>query len=310
MILTCGEALIDFVPVPAPDGRQAYLPVPGGSPYNVAVALARLGGPSGFLGRVSTDFFGDMLVDTLHKNGVETRFVVRGPQPSTLGFVKIAEGVEPQYAFYVNDSADRSLVAADLPDTLDDAGVACLGFGSISLTMEPGATTIGTLVRREHGRRVLSLDPNIRPGLITDKPAFVRRLEDWVGLSTIVKVSQEDLIWLYPDTDPAGAAAAWRAKGPVLVVMTRGENGALALTADHRVEVPGVSVAVADTIGAGDTFHGGLLVALHNSGVLTAGAIAGISRTQLTEALAFATHAAAITCSRAGNDPPWLADLQ
>ncbi len=163
MILCCGEALIDFVPLP---GVRAYAPHPGGSVFNIAVGLGRLQAPAGFFCRLSTDFFGDLLLDTLSENGVDTVLCPRGDDPTTLAFVSLPgdEGEEPRYMFYANDSADRLLIETMLP--VLDPQIKALHFGSISLVMEPGASTLESLMERESGRCVISLDPNVRPGLI------------------------------------------------------------------------------------------------------------------------------------------------
>lgn len=309
MIVSCGEALIDFVPMAGADGTPGYRPCPGGSPCNVAVAVSRLGAPAGFLGRISTDFFGDLLMATLRENGVDCSLVRRADQPSTLGFVSLDER-EPDYAFFSNGAADRSLEPADLPKPLP-AGIACLQFGSISLMQEPAATTLETLMRRESGRRVLSLDPNVRPRLIPDRESYRRRLEDWIALVDIVKVSRADLEWLYPGIPAAEVATRWFRTGPALVVVTGGEEGAFAVSATGiSPPVRGTAVQVVDTVGAGDTFHGALLAWLYHGGLLNRDDLRRLTPEQEVEALSFANKAAAITCSRRGNDPPRMDELE
>jgi fructokinase len=311
MIVSCGEALIDFMPIDI-DGAPAFRPFPGGSPFNVAIGLGRLGAPAGFLSRISTDFFGDLLSDTLAKNGVDQRYVKRAPDPSTLGFVSHPhEGGEPQYAFFANGAADRSMTERDLPPALDDS-VTCLhiGLGAISATQEPAATAFETLLRRESKRRVLTFDPNVRPGLIKDREASRRRLESWVALCDIIKVSRADLDWLYPGRDVEESAKAWRNLGPTLIVMTLGTDGAMALTGEGRVAVPGRKVTVVDTVGAGDSFHSALLAGLNDRGALTRDRLPRLEPEALTALLNRATRAAAITCSRAGADPPTKAELE
>lgn len=307
MIVSCGEALIDFVPIVGADGAPGYRPCPGGSPFNVAIAVSRLGAPAGFLGRISTDFFGDLLVRTLHANHVDTGLVVRQDQPSTLGFVSLDQD-EPHYAFFSNGAADRSLVAEDLPAALPDA-VRCLQFGSISLMQEPAATTLEGLMRRERGRRLLALDPNVRPGLIPDRDAYRRRLEGWIAMADLVKVSRADLEWLYPGAGSEAVAARWRDSGPMLVVVTEGADGALAAGPAGLVRTRGRRIAVVDTVGAGDTFHGGLLSWLDRHRLLDRDALPGTTADQIAAALDFANRAAEITCGRQGNDPPTLGEM-
>ena len=160
MIVSCGEALIDFMPI-AVEGAPAYRPFPGGSPFNVAIGLGRLGAPAGFLSRISTDFFGDLLLQTLTENGVDTRYVKRAGDPSMLAFVSRPDDGEPQYAFFANGAADRGITEHDLPATLSD-DVTCLhlGLGAISTQAEPAATTFEALLKRESKRRVRSRGPS------------------------------------------------------------------------------------------------------------------------------------------------------
>lgn len=303
MILSAGESLIDFLPTAAGDFR----PVVGGSPLNVAVATARLGAPAAFFGAVSTDFFGDRILARLTADGVATRHIVRRAEPTALAFVDLAE-TEPRYAFYLDRTAAPALTVADLPDTLPDA-IHCVQFGSLSLAVEPGATALATLLKRESRRRVIALDPNVRPALMGPAPAFRARLEGLLADVDIVKVSAADLDWLYPKTAPDTVAARWRQIGPLLVVVTDGSRGAAAWGPFGHVVAPPVRVALADTVGAGDTFHGGLLAALHDRGRLQRAALKTLPADQAQAALAFANRAAAVTCSRVGNDPPTRDDL-
>lgn len=306
MILVCGEALIDLVPVPL-RGEQAYLPRAGGSSYNVAIGIARLDLPTGFLGRVSRDHFGRLLRDRLVANAVDCRYLCEGDELTTLAVVHLEEGHEPQFAFYGEGTADRLIRVEDLPTLGDD--VVALHLGSISLVREPGASTYETLMRREHGRRVLSLDPNVRPSLIPDRTAYVARLEGWVSLVDIVKVSRADLSWLYPGRSPEETARIWLAMGPTLVVVTKGDEGATGLTAAAEVFVPGTTVEVSDTVGAGDAFMSALLGRLHELGRLDRGSLGGLTADEVRGCLAFANRVAALTCTRAGAEPPTRAEL-
>ena len=306
MILSCGEALIDFVPQKT-DPLQ-YAPCPGGSPYNLAIASTRLGAPTGFLGKISRDFFGDMLFDRLAAEGVDTSFTKRSDRLTTLAFVKIEEGREPRYAFFTENTADRNLVPVDIPDTFP-VSVECLEFGSISLLLEPQAGTIKSLVRRESGRRAISFDPNVRPMLVGDKKAYVAEMEELAGLSTIVKVSGADLEWMYPGRPAEKSAADWLSLGAGLVVMTRGKDGAVMLGPSLRAEAPEYPVDVKDTIGAGDTFHAALLVRLHQLGRLSARTAAELTEEEARDAVAFAVKASSLNCARQGADPPTAAEM-
>jgi len=308
MIVSCGEALIDFLPMTGAEGSRGWRPFPGGSPFNIAVAVARLGVPAGFLSRLSRDLFGDQLMAAMQDNKVDTSLVRRSDEPSTLAFVDAAPGQEPRYAFFAVGSADRSLAPADLPAALPE-GVACLHFGSNSLAQEPSVSTLEGLMRRESGRRVLSLDPNIRPTLIADPAAYRKRFEGWIRHAGIVKLSRADLAWLYPGAEVDALLDDWLQRGPALVVVTRGGDGAVARTRAVRAEIPGIPITVVDTIGAGDTFHGALLARLYRHRQLSRQRLGQIDQASLVAALDYANRAAAINCARPGMDPPYASEL-
>ncbi len=310
MILVCGEALIDLVPVAAEGEPLAYAPRTGGSPYNVALGLGRLGVPVGFFGRVSRDPFGQSLRQRLVSEGVDCRLLREGNEPTALAIVHLPPDQEPVFVFYGDGAADCTLAPDDLPTAGDlDGEIDALHFGSISLVREPGATAYEQLMRRESGRRILSLDPNVRPGLIAERVAYRDRLEGWVSLVDIVKVSQADLAWLYPDRPPIDAARRWLTRGPSIVVMTRGADGAVGLLASATAEVPGITITVRDTVGAGDSFTSGLLGFLELHGLLDRSALRAMSEQDLRACLTFANRAASITCTRSGAEPPTLADM-
>ena len=308
MILHCGEALIDFIPVKDAEGDNAYKPAPGGSPYNSSIASARLGARSLFLGRISTDFFGDQLIKNLEANGVDTSNVVRSDQPSTLAFVKKTPSGEARYAFFVTDAADRGLLPGDIPAPLPE-GVSCIQLGSISLIPDPVSSTILEFVEREAERRVISFDPNVRTVLVEDEADYRRRIERALRSATIVKISDEDLEWLMPGTPLERAAQELLAGRAALVVVTRGADGAIGAIRNALVEVEGVPTDVSDTVGAGDSFHSGLLVWLSRKKKLTHQALSELSTEELEEMLRFATRVAAKTCSRPGADPPYLREV-
>jgi fructokinase len=315
MVLCCGEALIDMVPSASANG--SFLPCPGGSPYNTAVAVGRLETPVAFLGRLSRDFFGDMLAERLAKNKVAADFLVRADQNSTLAFVKLAPGREPQYIFYTQGSADRSLSREDLPPALPP-DVRCIHFGSIAMTMEPVASTIEFFITREgqgEAAPVISMDPNVRPFMIADKEAYVRRFEGWLRSVTIAKISEADFSFIYPGLGLEQALAKTLKAGPRMVVTTLGSEGALALLRRDdggliRVKAPVVDVPVVDTIGAGDTFHGALLSWLERRGKMSRSSLAALTENELYEALFFANKAASLVCSKQGAEPPALAEVE
>ncbi|WP_267241337.1 carbohydrate kinase family protein [Streptomyces sp. PR69] len=302
MIVVAGESLIDLVPRENGSPLSPLLPRPGGGPYNTAVALGRLGAGAAFCSRVSTDPFGEALLDGLRTAGIDVSLVQRGPEPTTLAVAAVGADGSAGYAFYAEGTADRLFA---LPPRLPDA-VRALAVGTCSLVLEPGATAYEALLRREADRGVFTLlDPNIRPGLIPDADAYRARFTRWLPSVSLLKVSEEDAAWL-GGLPPAGTAAS-----PAAVVVTRGSRGLSVRTrAGLEAAVPGVAVRVADTIGAGDTVNAALLHALEARGALAPGALDALDADGWREVLGFAARAAAITCSRTGAEPPYARELE
>ncbi|QDQ10906.1 carbohydrate kinase family protein [Streptomyces spectabilis] len=307
MIVAAGEALIDLVPQDAgsPAGTGAGLaplaPRLGGGPFNTAVALGRLGSPAAFCSRISYDAFGEALLDRLRAAHVDVSWVQRGAEPTTLAVASIAADGSAGYSFYVDGTADRLFAApARLPD-----GVRAMVFGTCSMVLEPGASAYEELMRRAAAEGVFTaLDPNIRDGLIRDPDAYRARFKSWLPSVALLKLSEEDARWL------GGTPEEWLASGPAAVVVTRGGEGLSVLTrACGEISVPGVPVDVVDTIGAGDTVNAALLHGLADRDALSADAVAGLDAGAWTDVLRFAARAAAVTCSRAGAEPPYAAEL-
>jgi fructokinase len=307
MILACGEALVDMVAVPWGEG-EAYVPRPGGSPCNVAIGLARLAVPAGFLGRLSTDPFGRLIRKHLQDNGVDTRYLREGREHTTLGFVHDARSAEVEYSFYAENSADRNLRPGDLPPVLG-SDVRALHFGSISMVLEPAASTLEEFVRRERDARLVSLDPNVRPLVIDDAAAYRARLEGLVALADLVKLSSADAAWLYPGAPPASVASRWLELGAGLVVITLGPDGGTAFGQRATASAPAPPVQVVDTVGAGDAFTAGSLAWLHQNGSLERSCVADLGEPELRDLLRYANRVSALTCTRVGADPPWLREL-
>jgi fructokinase len=306
MIVVSGEALMDVFAAGDTATGMALDARIGGSPLNVAIGLARLAQPVAFFGALSTGFLGDRLAAALAAEGVDPRCTVRVDAPTTLGLVGLdARGV-PSYAFYGHGAADRQLPLAAL--NLVPSAEA-YQFGSYAMVVEPVATAQRALVERECARSVIAYDPNIRLNVEPDLQRWRDTLQWMLPRTTLLKVSDEDLGLLYPGTAPAALAAQWLAAGVALVVVTRGAEGAWAWTASRQVSVPPVSVAVVDTVGAGDTFQAALLTGLAERGLLSRAALAGIGAAPLTSVLQFAAQAAAITCSRRGADLPRRSEL-
>ncbi|KAB2701001.1 carbohydrate kinase family protein [Brucella haematophila] len=307
MILCCGEALIDMLPRETATGETAFVPFAGGSVFNSAIALGRLGVPTGFFSGISSDFFGEVLRDTLARSNVDYSFAAISDRPTTLAFVRLVDG-QARYAFYDENTAGRMLSESDMP-FVDDSIDAML-FGCISLISEPCGSVYEALMTREAPKRVMFLDPNIRAGFITDREKHLARMKRMIALADIVKLSDEDLNWFGEHGSHDEIAAEWLKLGPKLIVITKGAHGADAYTTGATVRVPGVKVDVVDTVGAGDTVNAGILVSLHNQGLLNKGSIENLNEDQIHSAVALGVRAAAVTVSRAGANPPWAAEMR
>lgn len=305
MIVCTGEALMDMVP----DGEKpdAFLARPGGCPYNTAIAASRLGAKVSFMGRLGTDFFGARLFDRLAANGVDVGSVARRDQGATLAFVSRSPEGDARYAFYSEGAADRSFAPEDLPARLPPEA-RFLMLGSITMLQEPLASTVESLAARERESLLVSFDPNIRPTLIADRGAYLARFERWTAMSAIVKISSDDLEWLYPGYSFEAGVERLRELGPSLVVATLGREGAVARNARVEARAPAFAVKVADTIGAGDTFHAALLARLDEERVRTRSDLEGLDERTLAGMLRFANAAAAVNCTRTGAEPPSRAE--
>jgi fructokinase len=307
MILSCGEALIDMLPRTSTEGEACFAPYAGGAVFNTAIALGRLGAPSAFFSGVSNDMLGEILADTLTASKVDTRYLARSDRPTTVAFVKLVNG-QATYAFYDEATAGRMLSTDQLP--VLPAGTEALFFGGISLVNDPAASTYETLQARECGSRVTMIDPNIRPGFIAGKEVPYRaRIERMIARADIVKLSDEDLHWLEGQGDLTTLARGILAKGPKVVFITEGANGARAVTATQDIFIAAQKVTVVDTVGAGDTFNAGVLAALHQAGALNKIGLTKLPDETLTAALSLGTRAAAVTVARAGANPPWANEL-
>lgn len=308
MILCCGEALIDMIPTPTVVGAEGFVPHCGGAVYNTAIALGRLGAQTGMLTGLSSDMFGQQLLNGLTSSHVDVSHVIASDRPTTLAFVRLTNG-HATYDFYDENSAGRMISPTDLPSLTEE--VSTLFFGGISLACEPGADAYAALLERSAGGRVVMLDPNIRPGFIRDIARYRQRLDRMIALSTIIKVSDEDLNWIMPDPLALREKVSrLLAMGPSLVILTRGGKGATGYLANGgEVQVPAAKARVTDTVGAGDTFNAGVLAKLSELGLLQKAGLAALSPDVLREALAHGARVAAITVSRVGANPPWAGEL-
>ncbi|MGC9418287.1 MAG: carbohydrate kinase family protein, partial [Rhodovulum sp.] len=282
MILCAGEALIDMLPGRTAQGDPAFVPHAGGSVFNTAIALGRLGTKTGFFSGLSTDLFGQQLAQALTASGVETGLAPRSARPTTLAFVTLNDG-QASYAFYDENTAGRMLSPADLPALPESVGA--LFFGGISLAVEPCGAAYEALMLREAQARVTMIDPNIRPGFIADEAAYRARLARMIEAADIVKLSDEDLRWLLGQGDAADLARGLLARGPRLVLLTHGAAGASAFGPSAEADLPARPVEVVDTVGAGDTFNAGILAALRAGGHLSKPGLGCLSHAALVGAL-------------------------
>ena len=307
MLLSCGDALIDMMPAAAADGRDAFVPLVGGSCLNVAVAMARLGAPAGLVGGISTDLFGAMIADHAARSQVDLRHATRSTDNTTLAFVRFLGG-EPHYAFYDEASAARRWTYRR--GAIAFAEIDALHVGSTTLIADPASAQTLALADDARGQTTISFDPNCRPALVGDHADYRRRMAAFAARADIIRMSDADFNYLHGGDDYAAAAAALIAGGAALIVISRGAEGVLAWhPAAGRLAVAAPRVEVVDTVGAGDSFQGALLVALRETGRIARGALAAISADDLRRVLTFAVACAAVTCSRAGADPPYRAEV-
>jgi len=307
VILSCGDALIDFVPIMAADGRDAVRPAVGGSCLNIAVGIARLGTASGFVGGISTDMYGRMIADHAVASGVDLQHAARSEHQTTLAFVRIVGG-ESQYAFY--DVGTASANWTYRPGSIPFDAVDAVHIGSTTLVHERGAAEASSLVADARLTTTISFDPNCRPNLVHDRQAYRARMNAFAGNADIVRMSDVDFDYLYGGTDFEARAASLLGQGASLIVITRGTNGALAWHSKAgAIQADAPPVKVVDTIGAGDSFQAALLVALREQGCIQRAKLRDIGAAELRRAVSFACRCAAITCTRAGADPPQRSEV-
>ncbi|MGX5804485.1 carbohydrate kinase family protein [Bradyrhizobium sp. Arg314] len=306
MILCCGEALIDMLPRTTTEGEAAFAPYVGGAVFNSAIALGRLGAPAGFFSGLSSDLFGGQFREALGASKVSSTYAHTSPRPTTLAFVRLTNG-QATYTFYDENTAGRMLTVEDLPKLGTE--IEAMLFGAISLISEPAGSAYEEFMLREHESRVMMLDPNIRPNFIPDKAKHLRRIREMMAMADIVKLSDEDLKWFDEAGSHEDVVRNWLDRGPKLIVVTRGSEGAVGYSKTHKVTVMPQKVKVVDTVGAGDTFNAGILASLHEQGLLTKAAIGSLPEDAIRKALELGAKAAAVTVSRAGANPPWRHEI-
>ncbi|MEO9139145.1 MAG: carbohydrate kinase [Jatrophihabitans sp.] len=305
-IAVIGEALIDVVETGDDEPRLAR---PGGSPYNVAIGLARLGQRVAFVGRLSRDPLGAILRRHAERSAVDLTLAVDALEPTTIALVELSDGIAG-YHFGVDGTADFAWTDAELAAV--PADVDAVHFGSLASWTPPGDAAVLRRVAALREHALVSYDPNVRPGLQPDAAAARDHVERAVALAHVVKASEEDLAWIHPGADVAEIAGQWLTLGPAVVVVTRGSDGAQAYTAAGTVIRAARRAEVVDTVGAGDAFTSGLLDALARRDLLSPAALtAALTDLHLLDdVLDEASLVSAITCSRAGANPPRLADLE
>ena len=311
MYLVCGEALFDFFSEEDASGQAAklnYKAIAGGSPFNVAVGLRRLGIESGFFAGLSTDYLGRRLQQVLKDEGISERFLVEFDAPTTLAMVAVGANGSPQYSFRGEGCADRQLQLTHLPPLGDE--IRGLHVGSFSLVVQPIGDTLLSLVKRESGKRLISLDPNVRLNPQPDIQLWRARVAELVQHADLIKVSDEDLHLLYPEQTPESVLQGWLQHRCQLVFLTRGGDGASVFSRQHGTwSQPAVKVVMADTVGGGDTFQAALIAWLTEQQLDSVEELQSLSREQIDAMLGFAIRAAALTCGKTGPDLPYRQQL-
>lgn len=305
-VTVIGEALIDLIP----EGTESFQARPGGSPFNTAIGLARLGVKTTLMARLSDNSFGRILRTRALAEGVDLTAAAQATEPTTMAVVCLNTEVHASYDFYVQGTADWQWTRDELALLPKAANV--VHFGSLASWTTPGSDRIIEAIRtvRRAGASVVSYDPNIRPSLLGDVDTARSRVEQAIKLAHIVKASDQDIEWLYPGVDPQESARGWLELGPSVVIITEGGNGARAYRPSHNpVRRLGLDVDVVDTIGAGDSFTSGWLASLLLRGINSPATIATLTLAELEDALDDAIMASAITVQRSGADPPRAADL-
>ena len=307
IVTVIGEAIIDLVPADRPG---TFTALPGGSPYNVAVGLTRLGHDTALMARLADNTFGRMLRAHAAAEGIDLTAAPLASQPTTLAVVSLDADGGASYDFYLDGTADWHWTGAELARAPDRTEV--LHFGSIASWTAPGDDLILALAERIRARGdvLVSYDPNVRPGLLADHERARGRIERAVGVAHLAKASADDIAWLYPDLTAGEVAGRWLRLGAALVVITRSASGADAYTGrSGSVHRPARPVAVADTVGAGDSFTAGLIGSLIRRNLHHPARLAGCPAGLLSAALDDAILVSSLNCERPGNDPPTLAEV-
>ena len=300
-IWVCGEVLIDLIPV-AP-GSTERMPHVGGGPANTAKALARLGHDVQFIDGISTDKYGVMARKELLDDEVKLDLSLTSDKPTCLAKVSLNENGGASYEFEINGTATFDFDLAWLPDP-SRYKPNVLHIGTLVTIIQPGADVLYDWALQVAEFAPIVFDPNIRPAVMGDRDLYEAAVEKWAAISSVIKVSDDDVAWLFPNQTLDEVAERWVRDGAALVVVTRGSDGLIGFTADGAVEVPGVKIVVADTVGAGDTVGAIVVEAMVEKGIMA------LTGDVLHQVLARAAKAASITCSRPGAQPPYKHELK
>ncbi len=296
-VWVCGEAVIDLIP----DGTERKAVV-GGGPANTAKALSKLGIATQFIDGISNDKYGQMVLEELHKDGVLLDYVKFSDKPTCLAIVSLNTKGGATYEFVIDDTATFDFSHSWLPDAVDKKPL-LLHIGTLVTAIEPAASVLFEWAKKVAINAPIVFDPNIRPAVMSDRGQYVKQVERWVSISNAVKVSDDDIYWLYPGQDLDKVAKKWLDIGPELIVVTFGDKGLAGYRKNSKISVDAKKVAVADTVGAGDTVGAILVEAIIKDG------LDKLSDERLSLMLDRAAKAAAITVSRIGALPPNLNEL-
>jgi len=293
-----GEVLIDLIP----EGSERK-PIVGGGPANTAKALSKIGVETQFIDGISTDDYGQMAKDELVLSGVKLDYVKYSDRPTCLAIVSLSDSGSASYEFVIENTATFDFTSTWLPNPQTELP-SLLHIGTLATVIEPGASALFEWAQSVAKVAPIVFDPNIRPAVISDREKYVMQVERWVSISSAVKVSDEDIRWLYPSVEIDQVVNNWLAKGPSLIVVTYGDKGLAGYRVGEKVSVDAVKVAVADTVGAGDTVGAILVEAIVQEG------LESMSGVRLEMMLKRAARAAAITVSRSGANPPTLKEIE
>ncbi len=293
-----GEVLIDLIP----DGSDRK-PIVGGGPANTAKALSKLGTDTQFIDGISTDDYGQIAKNELVASGVKLDYVKYSNKPTCLAIVSLREYGSANYEFVIENTATFDFTPDWLPNPQTDKP-ALLHIGTLATVIEPGTSVLFEWAQSVAKIALIVFDPNIRPAVMNDREKYVKQVERWVSISSAVKVSDEDIRWLYPSLEIDQVANNWLTKGPSLIVVTYGDKGLAGYQVGEKVSVDAVKVVVADTVGAGDTVGAILVEEIVKDG------LSSLSGVRLEMLLKRAAKAAAITASRSGANPPTLKEIE